>query len=206
MVDKPVVIVFGARPGKPCGFPLGNTLLEKINNSLTPNAPTYDWCIKRITRPGISVSKLEEFRDKLFYSQQVSIDAFLELKPEYITIGKIMIALSLIPCEEDHRLFNFNARSKECYQYLFNKLTSETLFDKFGNNNLTIITFNYDRLLAYDLFSAMMRSYGKSFGKCAETVTELPVIHVYGSLGKLPWQSKNNDEIRIIDCYNNGNI
>jgi hypothetical protein len=59
-------------------------------------------------------------------------------------------------------------------------------------NNLTIINFNYDRCIEHFLFHAMQRLY-PSKGETYVTDlinTKLKIIHPYGVVGSLPWQSR----------------
>jgi len=114
---------------------------------------------------------------------QPSIDAFLELRPEYTEIGKAAIACGLIPVEHDFRL-NRNANRQSWYEYLFNKLA--TSLDAFSRNQLSILTFNYDRSLEQFLFRALKNSYGFSDDKTAEYLKAIELIHLQGELGELP--------------------
>jgi len=61
-------------------------------------------------------------------------------------------------------------------------------------SNLTIVNFNYDRCVEHYLFYVMQRLYpSKVEGYVAELMnTTLKVLHPYGSVGNLPWQSKTN--------------
>jgi hypothetical protein len=61
-------------------------------------------------------------------------------------------------------------------------------------SNLTIVNFNYDRCVEHYLYYVMQRLYpSKAEGYVAELMnTKLKVLHPYGSVGNLPWQSKTN--------------
>ena len=75
------------------------------------------------------------------------------------------------------------------YQYLFSMLN--TSFDEFDQNELAIITFNYDRSLEHYLFTSLQNAYNKNDEECAEKLIKIPIIHVYGKLGRLPWEKTN---------------
>jgi hypothetical protein len=198
MIERPTVIIFGAGASQPYGFPLGSDLLEIICNNLdsSSNEFRFRWWVDRLSYYGFSPDNITEFRAALFRSQQSSVDSFLEHRPEFLEIGKIMIAETLIPFEVEERLLSFEARKKGCYQYIFRKLTENTAFNAFPNNNLTVITFNYDRTFELNLMSALISTYGKPESECAHILESLKIIHVHGSLGKLPWQTAKQDEIR----------
>ncbi|MCX5659258.1 MAG: hypothetical protein NTW19_05985 [Planctomycetota bacterium] len=68
-----------------------------------------------------------------------SIDAFLQYHPGFLPIGKIAIAICLIPLESPERLLD----TSDWYTYLYRYMGAE--FDSFGSDNkLTVLTFNYD--------------------------------------------------------------
>ncbi len=191
MIGKPTVIVFGAGASASYGFPFGERLLQIIDQNLNPASDKW---IPRLIECGIESEEVADFRRVLLLSQQSSVDSFLEHRPEFIRVGKLVIALSLIPAEEDSRLVSLGSRSDGCYQYIFAKMTSGARFEQFNNNQLAIITFNYDRSFERYLFSAVMNTYGKSYDECTAVLKQVPIIHVHGSLGKLPWQSSDSDE------------
>ena len=64
----------------------------------------------------------------------------------------------------------------------------EPVFGDFQKNKLRVITFNYDRSLEHFLFTSLKESYDKKDEDCAEVLSKIPIIHVYGSLGRLHWQ------------------
>jgi len=55
---------------------------------------------------------------------------------------------------------------------------------------LRILTFNYDRSLEHFLFTALRNSSGKSEDECAGKLNTIPVIHLHGDLGALPYTRK----------------
>ena len=111
MITKPTRIIFGAGASESYGYPLGNNLLQIIHSSL--GNINGDWILK-LRACGIDVSHINKFRDELYLAQPSSVDSFLEYRNEFIEVGKLVIALSLIPQEEDHKLFGFSARSEGC--------------------------------------------------------------------------------------------
>jgi hypothetical protein len=61
-------------------------------------------------------------------------------------------------------------------------------------SNLTIVNFNYDRCIDHYLFHVMQRLYpSKGEAYVTELMkTTLKILHPYGSVGNLPWQSETN--------------
>ncbi len=189
MIREPTVIVFGAGASSDYNYPLGDRLLRTIQKKLDPR--NDEW-ISQLRLYGINPTEIEIFRDSLLRSQQYSIDSFLERRPKFMKVGKLVIALSLIPHEDDYTLFSPDTNHSGCYQYIANNMTSGTKsLDEFIDNKLTIITFNYDRSFEYYLFNVVKNTYGNSYDECAAVLNRIPIIHVHGCLGKLPWQSSD---------------
>jgi hypothetical protein len=186
MITKPTVLILGAGASMPYGFPSGRQLLKIIDSSLNPNG-SGNWA-NTLRKLNIVEDHFEAFRRELFYSGRSSVDAFLEHRIEFLHIGKLAITLGLIPFEEESRLFDINYRENSWYEYLFAKLNAK--FEVFDQNRLSVITFNYDRSLEHYLFKTLKSSYGKSDEECAEKLGKLPIIHVHGRLGALPWQGE----------------
>ena len=99
------------------------------------------------------------------------------------TICKSAMAAILIPCHEWH-LFRYD---QGWLRYLYNNLN--TSFEEFGKNQLSIITFNYDRTVEHFLFTALKNTYNKTKDEVRAVVEQIPIIHLHGRLGFLPWQS-----------------
>jgi hypothetical protein len=134
----------------------------------------------------IEQDDIEYFYESLSRSGKLSVDAFLEHRPEFEMIGKLAITYTLIEYEDQNCLFNPGIAGKSWYEYLWNKLDSP--FDDFDKNKLSIITFNYDRSLEHYLITVMKNLYGKPEDQCAQKLSTIPIIHVHGKLGNLPWQ------------------
>ena len=58
-------------------------------------------------------------------------------------------------------------------------------FDRFGENQVSFVTFNYDRSLEYFFRTALVNSYGKSIAESDAVLKNIPIIHVHGRLGSL---------------------
>jgi hypothetical protein len=52
-----------------------------------------------------------------------------------------------------------------------------------------IVTFNFDRVIQTRLFAMLAAGFGMSDDHAGEIVARLRILHVNGSLGRLPWQS-----------------
>ena len=54
---------------------------------------------------------------------------------------------------------------------------------------MAFINFNYDRCLEHYLFHAVKRAFSVDDAAAARVMAGMPVIHPYGQIGALPWQS-----------------
>jgi hypothetical protein len=181
MIETPTVFVLGAGSSIPYGFPSGAQLKELVVNSLATST-VNDFLREADIPPKHGGAFLEALR----FSKQPSVDAFLELRPEFIPIGKAMIAREL--CRLEHRTSLFSSTiADDWHSIVFNRMSTH-LLDEFAENRIAFITFNYDRSLEYALFTALVHRYGKCHHKVVETMHAIPVIHVHGQLGLPDWQ------------------
>lgn len=190
MITKPTVLILGAGASNVYGFPTGQELVSSIISNLRPLSKNQirspiDW-VKFLNRYfGIESEEIYDFQEKLDYAR-ISVDAFLEYSSEFLKVGKLAIAMSLISHEINEKLFN---AKKNWLDYLRNEIDAP--FDDFGKNKLSIITFNYDRSVEQYLFTVLKNTYGRSDKECVEQLNKIPIIHVHGKLGSLPWQEEN---------------
>jgi hypothetical protein len=196
MITKPTVFVLGAGVSMPYGFPSGTQLIREICGATagidfndTQPGHLEKGQITKILHDVFGEMETEEFGKALYYSQRYSIDAFLERRPEFSEIGKWAIALFIFRKEINANLFSFENQDQGCYRYLFDKL--DTSWDTLESNKVSFITFNYDRSLEHFLSTTFQKTFGKNEHECAKAISSIPIIHVHGSLGKLPWQAKD---------------
>lgn len=82
MIDRNVAIILGAGASKPYGFLTGKELVEQaIRDRRTPVLHT-------IRELGFSVDDYSKFRTTLRNSGLSSIDRFLEIRDDFMDIGK----------------------------------------------------------------------------------------------------------------------
>ena len=139
--------------------------------------------------------EFSKFREAFLKSGQPSVDAFLERRPEFLDVGKLAIAFCLMPFEKEENLYYPNpSRGGDWYEYLSVKLNSS--FEEFGQNRLSIITFNYDRSLEQYLLNSLINLHGKTRDECAEALAQIPIVHVYGQLGERPCPQQGSQMYR----------
>ncbi len=198
MINKRTVLILGAGASMPYGFPSGQQLIKEIYDNLEyktsegekgiqfKNKPNRNEKLEDIKDLGFSYKEIEDFRSDLRQSNLISIDTFLINRHKYMEIGKIIIAQALMKYEIKEKLTEFN---NHWYKYLWQKMIIDTVFDNFESNKISFITFNYDRSLEQFLFSSIKATFGKNDQETANKLKSIPIIHVYGKLGDLPWQN-----------------
>ena len=119
--------------------------------------------------------------------------------PDAVEFGKAAIAYQIAKAESDsflsQALLNQDAEKKcdATWAHTFLKIAVagarsedfETYFSK-----VTVIDFNYDRVLKQYLYSALQRLYGLAPVDAAQCLKQLNVIRPYGSLGALEWEGE----------------
>lgn len=170
-------------------YPLGEGLKANVLRTTGDhNSDAY----RTLLSLGYSNEIVGKFNYALRFSGKVSVDTFLEHRPEFMEVGRTSMALSLVIYENRDTLFKPDGI---WYQYLFGRMN--TPFDEFGENKIGFVTFNYDRTLETYLFEALKHSYGKSSMEVADVLAKIPIVHVHGQLGDLPWQSSNGRPYKV---------
>lgn len=191
MIERKTVFILGAGASVDYGFPTSDQLREKIvapslrriyENSKQSNEAHKD------SQTGVwnyifnkhGKDNVFNFRESFSKSGKQSVDAFLEHRQEFLDIGKTMIAMNLIDRESENALFK---AKNNWYEHIYGRLN--TSFEDFDRNNVSFITFNYDRSLEHYLLTCIKNSYDKTDEEAAKVLKKIPIIHLYGSLGSL---------------------
>jgi len=176
MITTRTVLVLGAGASMPYDFPSGWGLVKEICDRFDHHNREDS---NNLLYAGYDSRKVVGFRNALKKSGQLSVDAFLEHRPEFIEAGKATIAYVLLRYENENRLFSTSI-NESWYQYLWSRLS--TSIDNFENNKLSIVTFNYDRSLEYYLFNTMKNSFGLTEKDCSDKIKSIPN-------NPCPWQN-----------------
>jgi hypothetical protein len=174
MIKRRTTLVLGAGASAAFKYPSGAGLRRQI-------IELHDKKVASVAGFSEDLVDLKEFSRAFKRSQMASIDAFLARRPEFSEVGKRAIAAALLSIEDEGLLYNTDD-DDNWYPYLFQELAAAT-WNELDFSKLAIVTFNYDRSLEHYLFGALTNSYGKSDEEVLEKLSELKVIHIYGSLG-----------------------
>ena len=176
MIDIPVVLVLGAGASSPYGFPVGN---ELVHEALYPPRDIKDPLAAYLRADGFNPEDVAAFRAALEASLVPSIDAFLETRTEYEKLGKTIIAYLLMHREDPKTLFRLErdpAQVETWYGTLFRLMHTPDWKD-FGKNQLSVITYNYDRSLKYCLMRVLEATYGIERNVCIDILEKhIPII------------------------------
>jgi hypothetical protein len=180
------VFVFGAGASVDFGFPTGWQLVERVLSELQVN-PTRERFLEYTT---FTAAEIDKFLSALDASGQNSVDAFLEERRDYLALGKAAISAILIGCENTRQLYKQRDPSRNWLRILLANMRGTT-FDDFDENQVSFITFNYDRSLEYFLCSALAETFNRTEAAAGSIISKIPIIHLHGRLGYLPWQHAN---------------
>ncbi|MBN8988643.1 MAG: hypothetical protein J0H42_10380 [Rhizobiales bacterium] len=182
MISTPTVFVLGAGASEPYGLPLGYQLrlniLEKYNSDTGHTAHLTN------TTPFVRKA-INQFVEALKYSGLSSVDAFLERRPEFMDIGKAMMGIELLHGENHERLWQ---NDRNWLTYLYGNMIGSSL-EEFADNQVSFVTFNYDRCVEHFLFISLQNAFGRTTDETAAVVSRIPIVHLHGRLGHLSWQN-----------------
>lgn len=182
------VLVLGAGASAPYGFPVGTRLIECILKT------GYDWKgFERIKQRGFDRQEWADFQRELRLADRNSIDLFLEHRPEFRDLGRYVIAGQIAKYEDEENIQDQG--DGRWYRTLLDHIGDSP--EDFANTRLKVITFNYDRSLEHALHSRLRGRHGLKTEQAAELVQHIEVLHVYGSLGKLPWQKRTQEDFTM---------
>lgn len=197
MINRATVFILGAGASIPYKYPSGKELVEEILEELLNRKMLFKLCVLMEFKE----HDINKFAKALRCSGDSSIDAFLERNDEFIDLGKVVIHLTLVKREKTIELFSVG--DEKWYGDLVNELKTPTC-EAFKDNKVSFLTFNYDRSFDHYLFTSVKHAYGiKGDGECRRIVNSIPIIHLHGQIGKLPWQV-NNENIESGREYDSG--
>ena len=185
MITRKTVFVLGAGASSPYGFPLGAELRQHVLdrfNSTTGQAVHLHNATK------FTLTQRNTFIEVLRYSGLQSVDALLERRPEFMDVGKAMMAIDLALAEAASNLWQID---DNWMVYLYSSMIGGSL-GEFAENQTAFVTFNYDRSLEHFLFTSLKNTFGKPDEETKAILDKIPIIHLHGRLGYLPWQGSSD--------------
>lgn len=144
MIEEKTVLILGAGASKPYGFPLAYELRDEIVKD-----DPYATQSRFLNELNYDEEAYLDFKEDLAHSGYSSVDAFLENRNKWLDIGKYAIAFNLLTYEKNigFKLFPPHQPKDHWYEVLWQKLSTQS-WQKFKENKIHIITFNYDHSLS----------------------------------------------------------
>lgn len=182
MIGQKTCLVLGAGASVPYGLPTGPVLRQMIiERAAKPN----DKLQAVLQQAGFPRERVQEFVEAFAASRQPSVDTFLAHREDLSRVGKAAIAAALIHHENPVNLLQPPQEDDDWFQLLWLSLQSGGK-DGFAENNLSVVTFNYDRSFQRLLVDAYRHSFGVMEQEAFERVFDaVPIVQVHGSLGLL---------------------
>lgn len=196
MITDKTVFILGAGASKPYGFPTAAELRRDIiynfsKQIVSAHAEHIGKAESEVDLP----PKFQRLIDEFKISSTKSIDLFLSRNNDYIEIGKKIIAF-LIGAYEKHSKFreDIDEPKYDWYMHLYDLLTREIsqpddLVSFFESNQVSFITFNYDRSLEQFLFESFFNSFTSKRNEINKLFSNINFIHVYGKIAPLAFQN-----------------
>lgn len=186
MLPKRTCLLLGAGASKHLGFPLGDELRKMMLDELFEQKDKKHKDLPEDFHRGDE--DLAAFYDKLAHGGWNSPDAFLEQHQEFVQTGKYLICKCLSKFEKPEYLIHEGG--------WYDRLVSSIHVDAprmLKENNLSIVTFNYDRSIDFKLHMYIQHRFGMSSDEALQMLTDsIPIVHVHGMLGEYPkWDYGN---------------
>jgi hypothetical protein len=192
MITKPTVFVLGAGSMTDYGFPIGWELVREVVQGFSKNAELRSLLLNN---SGFQEQQLDKYLEALDGSAQNSVDAFLEEQHDHLEIGIATMSMVLVRRENTAKLYQDGNPQTNWLRYLLMHLRG-TSFEEFHRNAVSFVTFNYDRSLEHFLCRTLAHTFSKSEPESGEVIKKIPIIHLHGRLGYLPWEGEKSGPCR----------
>ncbi len=210
MIKDNTVFILGAGASLPYGYPSGAELRHLIAHKyaalLDNGFHEKDWDTSTYHEV---LRGAQEFSEIFRKSSTPSIDLFLARNPRFEYIGKRAIICCILDAESKSKFReDINNKNWDWYSYLFQRLTEDisdpTGYKKLTENNVSFITFNYDRSLEHFICESIENSFNdrrtelnrgiyiSSEKSTLDYCKPFPVLHVYGKISDLPFENPDN--------------
>lgn len=199
MINEKTVFILGAGASSPYGYPTGAELKEDIVLHSIENLLVYRQFFESETlaEKMIPRAMIQKFISRFENSRDLMIDYFLSTldSEDLIALGKIIIAASLVKYEKISRGLRPVLQKDDWYSILFTKMAEGinkySDYHVFSENNISFITFNYDRSLEYLLATSLSNKFNIGNQEIMKLLENIKIIHVFGRLLQLPHENNN---------------
>jgi hypothetical protein len=221
--EKKTLFIVGAGASYEVGLPIGSELTTIISDSLRrKEAGAFGSVLQDGTLSdavSILASQYAGSLNQLMAAaraisqampQSISIDNFLHTHAHndaIIMVGKMAIVNAILKAERaskiaverdtdqiDFRSIEPSWHSTFCKMLLENVQRKDAggLFD-----NVSFVTFNYDRCIEHYMVHALKNYLRLAWEEAQNLAKSLTIIHPYGKVGNLPWESKSQASLEF---------
>ncbi|MDP1643750.1 MAG: hypothetical protein Q8L59_16380 [Phenylobacterium sp.] len=210
-MKRSTCFVIGAGASAEFGFPLGVGLKDRVRNTLVClNSVAF---LNNTDRFGRAVNALQEKPDQIMEAASIirgailhsaSVDDFLYDFREnrlVVRLCRMAIAECILNAEAasypmcelkssnvDERVNGYASLSETWLGFLFQKIKRghQPSEIRHALSSVSFVIFNYDRCVEHFLVASVRDAFGVSQEVAEDAVSDVPITHVYGSLGRLP--------------------
>ena len=182
---------FSSSDGLNIDGPGDHAILAALRNETGHDINEYLEACWKIQKGIVLANSIDNFIDSHRGDQKVQL------------CGKLAIVRAIVAAERKSKLFfdpnqrpqgpniNFEHIQDSYFVQLWRLLQVgigasdlETIFD-----NVAFITFNYDRCIEHFLYHALQQYFSVQQDVAENIISRVPIIHIYGTVGMLPWQN-----------------
>jgi hypothetical protein len=202
MITNNTVLILGAGASVPYGYPTAIELRKFIINEFRRRYTDRLRGKNKYNEDDIrtEMAKYSYLIDSFKQSSTKSFDLFLSRnKGKYYEHGKFILAWCILYFELISK-FNEDIEKPESdwYTLLYNNMTDEmtksTDLEKFNENKMRIITFNYDRSFEEFLWRSLFFSFAGDREDVIKISEWIKVFHTYGKILDLQWEYPGKGE------------
>jgi len=180
VITVPTILILGAGASADMGYPTGGKLRKQLLQAQPAAGPQVV-----SQSPNFTAEQITEFQRRFHDSQLETIDGFLELTPDLRPVGKFMIAQRLFSSENDERIMYLG---EKCWYRKLRMLLGNSV-EHLRQNQLKIVTFNYDRSLEHYLYRSFAAVASEEERRVLpDYIDNLGFVHIHGMLSRLNWQ------------------
>jgi hypothetical protein len=199
MISEKTVFILGAGASCPFGYPTGYDLKKDIVLNTVENLIAYRKFFESeiLAEKFIPRPMIEKLKDRFENSRDLMIDYFLSTleSEDLIALGKMIIAASMVKYEKISRGQRPIQQLDDWFSILFTKMTEginkHSDYHLFSQNNLSFISFNYDRSLEYLFATSLSNKFNIDNKEIKKLLENIKIFHVFGRLPNLPHESLN---------------
>lgn len=179
-ITKPTAFILGAGASADFGLPLGVNLRNLVLRFCSPEHSG----LELLRHAGQDLGTVNAFHQGLRYSGARSVDAFLETNPDFLPVGKLAIAGTLLPFKREDSLVPPGCKANNWYESLAIHMGVGSA-DWLNDNRLSIVTFNYDRSFEHYFTRVIAQRERLPLGEAYKRLTKaVQIVHVHGTLGE----------------------